>query len=72
MSAMFQIDQMTLEDKLRAMEALWEDLCRHADALEVPQWQKDLLDARQRLIEEGKARFSDWETARKRIDERTA
>jgi hypothetical protein len=72
MSDTLQIDRMTLEDKLRAMEALWDDLCRQPDAVAVPQWQKDLLDARQRLIEEGKARFSDWETARKRIDERTS
>jgi hypothetical protein len=63
---------MTLADKLSAMEALWEDLCRQADALEVPQWQKDLLDAREQLIAQGKARFSDWDTARKRIDERTS
>jgi len=71
MSDTLQIDQMTLEDKLRAMEALWDDLCRQPDALMVPQWHKDLLDARQRLIEQGEAHFSDWETARKRIDEHT-
>ena len=72
MSDVLQIDRMTLEDKLRAMEALWDGLCRQPDALAVPQWHKDLLDARERLIEQGKARFSDWETARKRIDERTS
>jgi len=72
MSATLQIDQMTLEDKLRAMEALWDELCRHDEALMVPQWHKDLLDERERLIEQGQAQFSDWETARKRIDQRTS
>lgn len=69
MSTDLQIDQMTLEEKLRAMEALWEALCRH-NAVPVEQWHKDVLDARERLIEEGKAEFSDWETAKKRITER--
>ena len=69
MSTDLQIDQMTLEEKLRAMEALWEALCRHS-AVPVEQWHKDILDDRERLIEEGKAEFIDWETAKKRITER--
>jgi len=63
---------MSLEEKLRAMEELWDDLCRREDAIPVPQWHKDLLDERERLIQEGKATFVDWETAKKRISERTS
>ena len=66
---------MTIEEKLRAMEALWDDLCRH-NAVQVPQWHKDILDERQRFIDEGKAEFLDWETVkqelRDRLDERWA
>jgi hypothetical protein len=65
------LDQMTVQEKLRAMEALWEDLCQR-DAVPVPQWHKDILDERRRLIEEGKAQFIDWEIAKKQILERTA
>ena len=54
------------------MEALWDDLCRREEAVPVPQWHKDLLDERERLVREGKARFIDWETAKKRIAERTS
>jgi len=72
MSTELQIDQMTLDGKLRAMEALWDDLCQHEEDIPVPQWQKDLLDERQRLIEQGSAHFSDWEIAKKRISERTS
>jgi hypothetical protein len=63
---------MTLEEKLRAMEALWEDLCRREGDVPVPQWHKDLLDERERLVREGKAQFIDWETAKKRIAEQTS
>ena len=66
------IDRMTLEEKLRAMEVLWDDLCRRDENIPVPQWHKDLLDERERLVKEGKAQFLDWETALHRISERTA
>jgi hypothetical protein len=67
MSTTLQIDQMTLEEKLRAMEELWDDLCRHEHAVPVRQWQKDLLDERERQIEKGESQFIDWETAKKEI-----
>ena len=71
MSTVLDIDQMTLEEKLRAMEALWDDLCRK-DAVPVPQWHKDILDERERQVEEGKAEFSDWDIAKRRITERSS
>lgn len=72
MSTVLQLDQMTLEEKLRAMEELWDDLCEHEADVPVSQWHKDLLDERERLIEQGKAHFTDWGTVKKRIDERTS
>jgi hypothetical protein len=45
-----QIDQMTLEEKLLAMESLWDDLCRREANIPMPQWHKDVLDERERLV----------------------
>jgi putative addiction module component (TIGR02574 family) len=70
MSTSLEIEQMTLEEKLRVMEALWDNLCRNDESLPVHQWQKDLLDERERLVKDGKAQFVDWETAKKRIAQR--
>jgi len=70
MLATLQFDQMTIEEKLRVMEALWDDLCQHEEAVPVHKWQKDILDDRERMIEQGKARFVDWETAKEHIAER--
>jgi len=64
------VSRMTLEEKLRAMEALWDDLCRREENVPVPQWHQDILDERERAVAEGKARFVDWETAKKRISEK--
>lgn len=58
---------MTLDEKLAAMELLWEDLARSPGSIESPAWHNDTLDGRKRRIAEGKARFVDWETAKTEI-----
>lgn len=65
MATQLSIEQ--IEEKLQTMEALSDDLCRHEETPPVYRWQKDILDQRQRLIAEGKARFVDWDEAKKRI-----
>ena len=69
MDAALPLDRMTLEEKLSAMGALWEDLCRREDLEPVPEWQKTLLDDRELSIEGGKAKFIEWEPAKKTIAE---
>ncbi len=67
MTVELPVEQMSVAEKLHAMEMLWENLCRDEKNIPVPQWHKDLLDERERLIGAGKARFEDWETAKARI-----
>jgi hypothetical protein len=61
------LEQMTVKEKLQAMEELWSDLSCNQNQIPVPQWHKDILDRREKLIKEGKATFVDWETEKKRI-----
>jgi hypothetical protein len=63
---------MTVEEKLKAMEMLWDDLCRNEREIPVADWQKEMLDERQRQIDAEAAKFSDWESAKERIRERTS
>jgi hypothetical protein len=67
MTVELPVEQMSVAEKLHAMEMLWENLCRDEKTIPVPQWHKDLLDERERFIREGKAHFEDWETAKARI-----
>ena len=69
MTAIEQIQQMPLREKLHILEAIWDDIRREEEKLEAPQWHKDILDERERLVAEGKAQFIDWETAKKQIKE---
>jgi hypothetical protein len=72
MIAREEIHRMFLREKLITMEALWDDLSSDETQVAVPQWQKDLLDARDLLVREGKAHYVDWEVAKKEIQDSPA
>jgi Mlc titration factor MtfA (ptsG expression regulator) len=62
-----EIHEVPLHEKLRMMEAVWDGIAPLEAEMEVPQWHKDLLDEREQLIQEGKAKFIDWEIAKLQI-----
>ena len=72
MSTTLELDSMSVEEKLQAMEALWVDLCGNEESLPVYEWQKEILNDRQRLIAEGKTRLIDWEEAKSLIGKETS
>lgn len=69
MIALGEIHNMPFHEKLLVMEAIWDDISREEEKLAVPQWHKDILDEREQLISEGKAKFIDWEEAKRQINE---
>lgn len=71
MIALEEIHQLPLREKLLLMEALWAEISRDEQNLEVPQWHKEILDERERLLAEGKAKVVDWEEAKRQNDEAT-
>jgi len=70
MDAVLPLDQMTTEEKLRAMEVLWADLSRNADRFESPAWHADVLRERDQRIAEGKEPSIEWEVAKRKLRER--
>jgi hypothetical protein len=66
------LHEMTLEEKLQAMEALWEDLSRNAEALESPEWHKTALKERKKRLASGKTAYMDWDRAKKEMRRRVA
>ena len=63
---------LPLAERLRAMEALWDSLCRGAagDALS-PGWHAEVLSARAAALDAGTEKISSWADAKKRIRENT-
>jgi len=62
------LEKMTTEDKIRAMETIWDDLCKKDENIVSPPWHKDILDEREKAIENGKEEFIDWSEAKKQIE----
>jgi putative addiction module component (TIGR02574 family) len=71
MDAVLPLDQMTVEEKLKAMEAIWRSLSSRDEEVPVPDWHKQVLDERQRQIDAGEARFVSLEEMKERVRKRT-
>ena len=55
--------------QLQIMEALWDDLRSNADAILVPDWQKDILEARRNAVNQGKEKILDWDEIKDSLGE---
>jgi hypothetical protein len=67
MPSTLPLNEMTVAEKLSAMEAIWDDLCHRGETIPSPAWHGEVLAERERLVARGEATFSDWEEARGRI-----
>ncbi|OQY60396.1 MAG: hypothetical protein B6245_01735 [Desulfobacteraceae bacterium 4572_88] len=63
------IREMSAEEKMRAMEMLWDDFCSRQPDFRSPEWHASILNERERRLREGKDKFVDWEQAKKEIRE---
>jgi hypothetical protein len=72
MPVVLPLRKMSRDEKLRAMEALWADLSKDEDRLESPAWHAQALREAERAVKSGKAKFSDWDEAKKRISRKAA
>ncbi|MCL0064359.1 addiction module protein [Dehalococcoidia bacterium] len=73
----FYIMQRTIEvkhlsrvEKLRVMEAIWEDLSREDEEVESPGWHQEALQETERRHSERQEKFVDWQVAKKELRNR--
>jgi Putative addiction module component len=69
MAATVDLQQMSVQDKIRLMEALWHDLSVRGSEVVSPAWHGDVLAERERRIESGEESFIEWEIAKKSLRE---
>jgi hypothetical protein len=67
MATPLPLEKMSMEEKLRAMELLWDDLCNTAGDMTSPIWHGDVLAERDALQKRGGDQFEDWEAAKRNI-----
>jgi len=66
----FEIQHLSREDKLRVMEAIWEDLSKEGEEVESPNWHKEALQETEQRLNLGEEKLVDWHTAKKELRER--
>jgi hypothetical protein len=65
-----EIEHLSREEKLRVMEAIWEDLSRDAEQVESPEWHRGVLEETERRFEAGQETVKDWSDAKRELRER--
>ncbi len=61
------LDEMSITEKLVAINQIWEDLVRKADDVPSPEWHKDVLSARANRIKNGEAHFKDFNSVKSEL-----
>jgi hypothetical protein len=64
------LQQMSREEKLKAMHELWEDLALDEAAIESPSWHGEALRETEERVRTGVERAHDWEDVKKELRRR--
>ncbi len=70
MSNAIDIGHLSREEKLRIMEAIWEDLSREDEQVESPEWHREALEETDRRRQSGQEGVVDWPEAKKELRKR--
>lgn len=63
MQVSLPLEKMSVEEKIKVMEALWADLTKTAESYDSPMWHREVLQCRE--AEGGE--FIDWAEAKRRL-----
>ncbi len=70
MQSTIEIKHLSREEKLRVMEAIWEDLSREDKEVESPSWHQRALQETERRLSAGQEKIVDWQAAKKELRNR--
>ena len=61
------IENMSREEKLRTMEALWQEISKEDPSLESAAWHREVLEQTRSRVAAGTEQVVDWEEAKRRL-----
>ncbi len=67
MSIEIPLDTLSVPEKIRLLESVWESLCSKSGDVRSPEWHREVLETRKQRLEEGRATVSPWKEAKDRI-----
>lgn len=62
-----EIKEMPVNQKLKLIEALWDDIGRQERSYDSPAWHRDALEATEARRRDGLEESIDWEEAKKKL-----
>ena len=65
-----EIKQLSREEKLRIMEAIWADLTGEEEQIESPDWHRKALKETERRLGARQEKIVEWQDAKKELRKR--
>ena len=62
-----QLDALTVAEKVRLLEQVWQSLCCQPDTFTSPDWHADVLVERRHELRDGSARRIPWNEAKAQL-----
>ena len=69
MAVTLPLDEMSVAEKIQVLEQVWDNLCQLEEDVPYPSWHWEILQAREQLVADNKARFMGWSEAKRSIRE---
>jgi putative addiction module component (TIGR02574 family) len=57
----YEINQLTIAQKLILAQDIWDSIAREGDQLLLPEWQTQELERRYRQYQQGELKLHDWQ-----------
>ena len=65
-------DALSIEEQIDYVQSLWDHIAARPEQVPVPDWHKDLLNSRQKAVEEGREKILDWDTVKNSLGSKRA
>ena len=69
MASEIPLKTLSVAEKVRLLESVWESLCVCPADVQSPEWHRQVLEDRKRRLDEGLATVSAWADAKARLSQ---
>jgi hypothetical protein len=64
-----QLDALSVAEKVRLLEQVWQSLCSQPDSIATPDWHADVLDVHTQRLVDGSATRIPWNLAKVQLQQ---
>jgi putative addiction module component (TIGR02574 family) len=67
MSIEIPLETLSVSEKIRLLESVWNSLCDKSGDVRSPEWHREVLETRELRLKNGQATVSPWSEAKARL-----